>query len=556
MAFKVPPQRRRGADLASSISHAPAMLNSAEVEQGVDGSQQWIIFNGPSDEMTQSPALNTEPLSEQSTVHGGLLAIASGTESWTRFSDDLFSFAAPDDSAELDLHGDDAHPGRATHADEHDTELELRLESGPPDRDLLQQTPALARGDRSDESPRTGYSEALMPAHDGLGSFAPSSIPVQRQIYSFERFNPRRAVRTPVTAASLQRQEQHVVDRAVLLAEQTPVEVDLLAGMDLHRRKRIEQWTIESSRIVLEEVARESRRRQLSVSGLAAAGDRPRGGISLQRASSVAVSSIVEQRSFWDNLHTRIQDFFGLDNEVLAAIFGEALISRSTEKEGLAGEESEVRAHHRIETELQRLLDEPTAEGDAGTVDDPDVRWMKLCDRVDHEMSILARHLRGIPKRASEQPSQPLSSDTLPTTQLQIVPLPPARHLSFTDTTLQRSPAAYEYSEQPQSAYLDEDPDVSNLYEQQQRQQQDAIDESHWSARLGFRSTFEYLRQHLSSSLPSILPSLSSSPVESLDDGPEAEGVRTPVGRRARLGDAKMGEEAEVEFDGWSTTEG
>ncbi|KAF7550965.1 hypothetical protein G7046_g7850 [Stylonectria norvegica] len=103
----------------------------------------------------------------------------------------------------------------------------------------------------------------VFPGHDGLGSFRLDQPIIdsdaQDQIYQFERFNPRRV-----------RRRRESLDLAQLELEQEDVQ-------EAEKRQRIEAWRLEHSRVLLNEIQRETRRRRQSQTSL------PR------RPSSVAV---------------------------------------------------------------------------------------------------------------------------------------------------------------------------------------------------------------------------------------------------------------------------
>ncbi|KAJ9141666.1 hypothetical protein NKR23_g7684 [Pleurostoma richardsiae] len=90
----------------------------------------------------------------------------------------------------------------------------------------------------------------ILPAHDGLGSFR-IDVPgteseMQDRMFAFERFNPRRIKR---------RRESLGLARLDLGDEDT---------RELERVRRIEEWQLEQSRVLLEEIRKETRRRRLS----------------------------------------------------------------------------------------------------------------------------------------------------------------------------------------------------------------------------------------------------------------------------------------------------
>ncbi|KAK2034604.1 hypothetical protein LX32DRAFT_634064 [Colletotrichum zoysiae] len=93
-------------------------------------------------------------------------------------------------------------------------------------------------------------SAPVLPAHDGLGSFRLDGPEVQEQIYAFERFNPKRV-----------RRRRESLDLAQL-------EMEVEEEQESHKMQRIEAWRLEQSRILLEEISRETRRRRQSMASI------------------------------------------------------------------------------------------------------------------------------------------------------------------------------------------------------------------------------------------------------------------------------------------------
>jgi len=173
--------------------------------------------------------------------------------------------------------------------------------------------PSIYRGEGGEAS------GTVLPTHDGLGSFRVDQTAMgddfQQHLYSFERYNPRRAKR-----------RRPSVDLAVL-------ELESDRAVDLERTRRIEQWRMEQSRVLVEEIQRETRRRKESMSS-------ERRTTMLERAQEdVATFSDVnkttemamaepseENESFWNKITRRvIQDLMGIDDDLLSILFGESL---------------------------------------------------------------------------------------------------------------------------------------------------------------------------------------------------------------------------------------
>ncbi|KAL8681306.1 MAG: hypothetical protein Q9186_002570 [Xanthomendoza sp. 1 TL-2023] len=92
------------------------------------------------------------------------------------------------------------------------------------------------------------HTASILPTHDGLGTFPPSSYPVQEYMWQFERFNPQR------TPSHHHRRPSSVQRRLDAL------EADDGVQAERERMDRVERWRIEHSRILLEEVEQATRK--------------------------------------------------------------------------------------------------------------------------------------------------------------------------------------------------------------------------------------------------------------------------------------------------------
>ncbi|KAH6644400.1 hypothetical protein C7974DRAFT_298951 [Boeremia exigua] len=142
--------------------------------------------------------------------------------------------------------------------------------------------------------------DTVLPNHDGLGSFQPDAT-MQEHMWQFERSPRKRAAR-----------RRSSVQRHFTILDETD---DI--SQEQERRQRIENWRLEQSKAVLEEIERETRRiRRMSL----AASTR------ITSEQSDGSDEGTENMSFWQRLTTRvIRDLIGLDNDTLSVIFGESL---------------------------------------------------------------------------------------------------------------------------------------------------------------------------------------------------------------------------------------
>ncbi|KAK1778931.1 hypothetical protein QBC45DRAFT_148303 [Copromyces sp. CBS 386.78] len=102
------------------------------------------------------------------------------------------------------------------------------------------------------QSPQNGHAMPVFPSHDGMGSFhfkpLGMSSDIQERLYQFERLNPNR----------IQRRNEAL--------EQIHMEYGGQEVEDNERNRRIEAWRLEQSKLLLERIRKETRRRQSQTS--------------------------------------------------------------------------------------------------------------------------------------------------------------------------------------------------------------------------------------------------------------------------------------------------
>lgn len=167
--------------------------------------------------------------------------------------------------------------------------------------------PSVYRGD---------LSSSVLPTHDGLGSFRVDGMmtgeAVQDHLYAFEQFNPRRIKRRRQAAADIE-----------------DAESEQAAGLE--RTRRIEEWRIEQSRLLVDEIQKETRRRRLSMSSepRSLSDDREQEDVAtLSNVEASVVTTVSEENEgFWSRITNRvIQQLLGVDDDLLSIIFGESLL--------------------------------------------------------------------------------------------------------------------------------------------------------------------------------------------------------------------------------------
>lgn len=174
-------------------------------------------------------------------------------------------------------------------------------------------------------------SGSILPRHDGLGTFPTSSPPLQEQLWHFEQFNPRKRS----TGVGRHRRRSSVQRRL------DAVEDHDAASIEVETRERIEKWRMEQSRVLLDEIERETRRRRASVisqrakrtSGTADSEQIVKDSVAKNAEDKTTTESlragspaIEDSETFWQRITRRvIRDFIGIDDDLLSVIFGESL---------------------------------------------------------------------------------------------------------------------------------------------------------------------------------------------------------------------------------------
>ena len=286
MAFQVPthvPRRRT----SYSTPQPPTLdIPPSSQEQPDDDTTQWVLF---------SPTARTHTTSTDRTRTVGATRLSDfGSFAATRSANGIEgedTDALDEDGTELDSLDDGLHAFRAPSL-------------GPTSPTRVDQGPS-----------------AMLPAHDGLGSFQASSQVVQDQLWQHEQYNPQR-----LSYAHLQHRRHSSVQRHLDTVEEGE------ANVERERWQRIEQWRMDQSRALFQEIERETRQRRTSRSSRLSV-DRsvdhttqpsvsevPPGEVSLPDAISE------DEESFWRRITRKvIRDLIGIDDALLSVIFGESL---------------------------------------------------------------------------------------------------------------------------------------------------------------------------------------------------------------------------------------
>ena len=276
--------------------------------------------------------------------------------------------------------------------------------SEPEEEDLDSLDDGLHAFQESSMQQRFGYLNqggSILPRHDGLGTFPASGSGVQDQIWHFEQHNPRKRSFTG-----------HQRRRSSVQRRLDAVEQDDATKVEDEKREMIERWRLEHSRVLLDEIEKQTRRRQSTTKSpalnvhitnasstdrlLEHDGGHPPGSTS--KATSLPVE---DSESFLQRITRRvIRDFIGLDDATLSVIFGETLPSE----------------------EKQASLPRPTSsESPRFERQDKQIPWeSRLLNRIARELGILLDHLSDHPATVGTLPVfNPLNSDYagIPVTQ-------------------------------------------------------------------------------------------------------------------------------------------
>jgi len=309
MAFHQPTRQVQQQRIARVESEdGDSALFSPLPASGVNESQTWVLFTPGTDAGTSASYLSSL---QDDQVTPGRSRISVGSLDTAARSDrnsELDNSAVPSDVLEESVAEDDG-------------ELDI-LDSHLPDFRTLPNQYA-QQGD--------SHATPVLPAHDGLGSFRFDSPAItteaQERLYAFEKFNPNR-VRGP--SETLERLRSQVEDEDV---------------QELERNRRIEAWRLEQSQLLLDNIRKETRRRQSEASihsrpalvrttvdgppELSVVNETP-ADVQLGEGDWHDHDSSETPDSSRQGMLSRIarkviRDLMGIDDNMLAVLFGEAL---------------------------------------------------------------------------------------------------------------------------------------------------------------------------------------------------------------------------------------
>jgi hypothetical protein len=317
MAFR-PPQRLQPVRQVSysqpGPSEEPQSASSAR-KRTLEDSQEWVLFS-------PTPSVKTETTTTERTPRTTNLSRFSEIGSDIPQTEDVLSDIITeheDDDAELDSLDDGLH---AFHEPS---------DFGSPRARMIKSA------------------ESLLPTHDGMGTFGESSA-LQEHLKQFETSNARRKLRRTSIPAASSLDALHEVDE------------------EAERIIRIENWRLEQSRALLEEIERETRRvRQLSRVASVETNMQTKSeyhfsesGLTTSMFEEQSIITTIpedgpspEYESWWKRLTRRvIRDLIGIDEQMLAVILGETLVE---EKAAMKAQDSSLMSRSWQERLLERL---------------------------------------------------------------------------------------------------------------------------------------------------------------------------------------------------------
>lgn len=524
MAFRLPDQTvQRPLPYSATAQPSPLQTSQSQsnLPQEEDESREWVLFS-PGEE-TPSTITRTDTTSTERTPR---------TAGLSRFSDlgSLNTAAWSSGPGQVASRGIDDVQASGSLDDDNNTELDSLDDGLPAFREPVVSEPVSDRLFQSDP--------AILPAHDGLGTFSPSGLQVQEQLWNHEQYNLQRASEArPRRRSSVQRH---------LDVAGEPQGIH----MERERWQRVEQWRVEQSRALLQEIEKETRRRQRKRVGVGskasrstqqpAARDVTCGPTISQSVSSGRTtnrhkpSPYVDEtgdgdtdESFWQRITRKvIKELMGIDDSLLSVIFGESLVLEAEgQNEQKDTDASEKQASDSLRP-FTRTTDLSPADIDEAMKDVADAprqneQWKeRLVERISRELGILVHqlcehpgafttYLRAVDSASNEYAGMPVS---------QPAPLPPApipqlssKSASYSDTqdsqsvhspkfipTLQQDPATtrhaalwgIEEEEQPPATNLSTR-DGQPLFQESERLERER---EYWERELDIKMVFRYLR--------------------------------------------------------------
>lgn len=383
--------------------------------------------------------------------------------------------------------------------------------------------------------------DTVLPTHDGLGTFQPDAD-MAEHMWQFERQTPRK--RHARRRSSVQRRLDALEETEELTQEQD-------------RRQRIEQWRLEQSKALLEEIERETRRRRrMSIASAARSrtdsaqhttkstvSQAPR---SVSDGQSEASDESTENMSFWQRLTRRvIRDLMGIDEDTLSVIFGESLPDEVATSPAEAAQ---------TKASIDATLKAMDAEGVA------DEGWQhRLLERVARELGILVHQVsehpgafstylaaQDVPEYAglsARRPSTPAGTDSTPSTVTASGSAPMTTSANFAPTfpgqhsNVYSEASLWGIEEEPESVDpLDSFRGPRPIPATVNQAEEIAREQEYWERELDVKMVFNFLLKRFSSRRSSISSQprrVSDAPTTSKEDeDPQASARRAAIIRQ------------------------
>lgn len=508
MALRLPTQAPRRTTTYPQSPSSPVLDVPASSEiPDDDESTQWVLFS-PS--QAPSTTTRTHTNSTERTAGASRLSdfasLGTGTQTQTRSVFDLEGAEDEDDEDEQDNDIDDED---GTELDSLDDGLHAFRAPSLVDEPSARWNNLDGSQSQADEDPGQ-VTPAVLPTHDGLGSFQASSQTVQDKLWQHEQYNPQR--RGPELRLRRRSSVQRHLD---MVAEQ-----EQMTARERERWQRIEKWRMEQSRVLLQEVERETRRkrrRNSRVSGAASqvssthrrvqsestrSVSEPQGSLSSSLSSQSTESGTDE--SFWKRITRKvIRDLIGIDDSVLSVIFGESLPDEALGEKQYNDNDYRSARYHALDwnDQIRRELDSSGSDGQS--------QWQtKLLQRISHELGVLVHQLCDHPgafttylnmsnEIKNEYAGMPLNRPADDETQARPRTVASSAEINSEDPILSPrfSPTLPEPSGREHAAHwgIEEDDPVSDesIRLQQER--------DYWERELDIMKVFRYLRNRFSS---------------------------------------------------------
>lgn len=347
----------------------------------------------------------------------------------------------------------------------------------------------------------------VLPGHDGLGSFRLDQpalgTDAQDQIYQFERFNPRRT-----------RRRRESLDRVQL-------EVDPEQVQEAEKRQRVEAWRLEHSRILLDEVQRETRRRRKSqtsshrpqVSSPERLVNREADSDHMTWHDEEAVTQQGEDEGFLARFTRKVMtDLLGIDEHLLSILLGQEAMPDEAELS------TTPRASQMASQPHPPATDEPAWE-------------LHVLERVSRELGLLVNQLSHHPgafstySRVQQAPLPYAGLPVIPETNTTPAEAPSIKHTSQA-SFLEFRPTMGRQASHPISIPGRESETSAGPAAREDVNMSKAFTKEEWEQDLDIKLVFKYLRSRFSSRFSSSTPPVGAIPSTAQETAAKVARVR------------------------------